>query len=868
MSKLDAPLALTFDDVLLVPRHSTVLPREVDVSTRLTPELRLPIPLLSAAMDTVTESGTAIAMARAGGLGIVHKNMSVARQADEIRKVKKAVTGIIIDPVTIGPMETIGTARRVMRDRGISGVPVVVQGRAVGILTNRDLRFERNLERLVRDVMSTSLVTVPPGTGFEQAKDLMQNHKIEKLLVVDDEGYLRGLITIKDLESRDRFPLALRDPRGRLVCGAAVGVGGDRDERVAALVEAGVDLVVLDTAHGHSQGVLDAAAVTKARWPQLAVVVGNVATGEATRAALDHGADIVKVGIGPGCLAAGTRVLMADATYRNIEEIRAGDRVINMHGQPVTVVKAWCTGVREVLSLRHTASLHPTRVTPDHRYYVGDLSTVSPSTASSYGYAKALERPTKRGEDKIGWRAIGEVKQAACLLPNRIDFELPDHLEIDLREFAIRKDKQLERYRVKITDSYELGYMLGAFLGDGCSLLADSRNSQLGRVSWYFGPEEQEIAKKLADCVREATGVEPTVTPGETVLNVHLYSIQWALILEQLGKGHEKHLPANYMCKNPRYLEGLFDGLLDSDGHIASDGRLSFCKTSPRLAELFNVLCFLTQGSFPNCHVEAPSAGGLQGTSDAACRLSYRARLNVSHEKRHLSQHQVVKILERQPVAEPIPVYDIEVDCPSHSFIADNAIVHNSICTTRVVAGVGVPQLTAIVECAEVAHAGGKTIIADGGVKYSGDLAKAIACGADAVMLGSMFAGTTESPGEVVLYQGRQYKSYRGMGSIEAMKAGSSDRYFQDDAGDPEADTRKLVPEGIVGRVPYRGPISDVLYQLVGGLRASMGYCGCADIEAMQRDTRFVRITNAGLRESHVHDVIVTEEAPNYRVSS
>jgi IMP dehydrogenase/GMP reductase len=421
---------------------------------------------------------------------------------------------------------------------------------------------------------------------------------------------------------------------------------------------------------------------------------------------------------------------------------------------------------------------------------------------------------------------------------------------------------------VKITDSYELGYMLGAFLGDGCSLLADSRNSQLGRVSWYFGPEEQEIAKKLADCVREATGVEPTVTPGETVLNVHLYSIQWARILEQLGKGHEKHLPANYMCKNPRYLEGLFDGLLDSDGHIASDGRLSFCNTSPRLAELFNVLCFLTQGSFPNCHVEAPSAGGLQGTSDAACRLSYRARLNVSHEKRHLSQHQVVKILERQPVAEPIPVYDIEVDCPSHSFIADNAIVHNSICTTRVVAGVGVPQLTAIVECAEVAHAGGKTIIADGGVKYSGDLAKAIACGADAVMLGSMFAGTTESPGEVVLYQGRQYKSYRGMGSIEAMKAGSSDRYFQDDAGDPEADTRKLVPEGIVGRVPYRGPISDVLYQLVGGLRASMGYCGCADIEAMQRDTRFVRITNAGLRESHVHDVIVTEEAPNYRVSS
>ncbi|MEQ1570368.1 MAG: IMP dehydrogenase [Myxococcota bacterium] len=484
------PLALTFDDVLLVPRHSTVLPREVDVSTRLG-ALHLQMPLLSAAMDTVTESGTAIALARAGGLGIVHKNLSPVRQAEEVRKVKKAVTGIIVDPVTVSPDATLGQARRVMRENGISGVPVVVGGRAVGILTNRDLRFERHLDRPVHEVMIRDLVTVAPGTGLEQAKDLMQEHKIEKLLVVDGEGQLRGLITIKDIENNDRYPNAQRDPRGRLVCGAALGVGGDRDDRVAALVEAGVDLVVVDTAHGHSQGVLDACRAVKARYPALMVVLGNVATGEATRAAIDHGADVVKVGIGPG-----------------------------------------------------------------------------------------------------------------------------------------------------------------------------------------------------------------------------------------------------------------------------------------------------------------------------------------------------------------------------------------SICTTRVVAGVGVPQLTAIAECAKVARAHGTSLIADGGIKYSGDVAKAIAAGADAVMLGSMFAGTAETPGEVVLYQGRQYKSYRGMGSIEAMKAGSSDRYFQDDAGDPEADTRKLVPEGIVGRVPYRGPIGDVLYQLVGGLRASMGYCGCRTIPEMQRDTRFVRITNAGLRESHVHDVIVTSEAPNYRVES
>lgn len=490
MLEREPPLALTFDDVLLVPRHSTVLPRDVDVSTRLSNRLHLQIPLLSAAMDTVTEAATAIAMAREGGIGIIHKNMSPAAQASHVRQVKRAVTGMVTEPVTVSPELPLYEARRLMREHDISGLPVVVEGRAVGILTNRDLRFERNLERRVREVMSEKLVTVPPNTGLEQAKDLLQEHKIEKLLVVDDEGRLRGLITIKDIESIDRFPRSAKDPEGRLICGAAVGVGGDRDERVAALVEAGVDLLVIDTAHGHSQGVLDAAAAVRARYSDVTLVVGNVATAEGTRACIDAGADVVKVGIGPG-----------------------------------------------------------------------------------------------------------------------------------------------------------------------------------------------------------------------------------------------------------------------------------------------------------------------------------------------------------------------------------------SICTTRVVAGVGVPQLTAISECAREARKAGVSIIADGGIKFSGDIAKAIAAGADACMAGSLFAGTHETPGDVVLYQGRRYKSYRGMGSIEAMRSGSSDRYFQDepDSGDPEADTRKLVPEGIVGRVPYRGVISEVIYQLVGGLRASMGYCGCANVADMQEHARFVRITNAGLSESHVHDVIVTQEAPNYR---
>ena len=482
------PLALTFDDVLLVPRHSRVLPRDVDVSTTLAPGVVLRVPILAAAMDTVTEAAAAIAIARQGGLGVLHKNMSIADQADMVRQVKRAVTGTIAHPITISPDASLGLARRIMRDRDISGLPVVLEGKVVGILTNRDLRFVKALDVPVREVMSRDLVTVPPGTGLEHAKELMQHHKIEKLLVVDAAGALCGLITIKDVEAHGRYPNSALDAHGRLLCAAAVGVGADRVERAAALVEAGVDVIAIDTAHGHSEGVLESARALRLAYPGVKLIVGNVATAEATAACLDAGADIVKVGIGPG-----------------------------------------------------------------------------------------------------------------------------------------------------------------------------------------------------------------------------------------------------------------------------------------------------------------------------------------------------------------------------------------SICTTRVVAGVGVPQVTAVAECARVAHARGATIIADGGVKFSGDLAKAIAAGADAVMVGSLFAGTDETPGEVVLLQGRRYKAYRGMGSIEAMRAGSSDRYFQDDKGDPEADTRKLVPEGIVGRVPYKGPLGDVVYQLVGGLRASMGYCGCATIREMHTDAQFVRMTAAGLRESHVHDVIITEEAPNYR---
>ena len=480
------PVALTFDDVQLVPARSSVLPSEADTETQLTADISLRIPLLSAAMDTVTESRMGIALAQQGGLAIIHRNLTIEEQADEVDKVKRSESGMIVDPITIGPTEPIHEALEMMAKYKISGVPVTdPQGKAVGILTNRDVRFEDDRNRRVEELMTRdNLVTVPSGTTMDQAAEMLQRHKIEKLLVVDDQGYLKGLITVKDIQKAIDYPNASKDDLGRLRIGAAIGVGPESEERAAALVQAGVDVIVVDTAHGHSESVMETAGVIKKKFGDIGIIAGNIATSEATRDLIDVGVDAVKVGIGP-----------------------------------------------------------------------------------------------------------------------------------------------------------------------------------------------------------------------------------------------------------------------------------------------------------------------------------------------------------------------------------------SAICTTRVVAGAGVPQVTAIAECARIAREYGIPVIADGGVKHSGDIAKAIAAGANVVMVGSLLAGTDESPGEIELYQGRAFKAYRGMGSVGAMRHGSKDRYFQRDV-----DEAKLVPEGIEGRVPYKGPVSETVHQLVGGLRAGMGYCGCANIATMQTDAQFVQVTTAGLREAHVHDVQITKEAPNYRV--
>lgn len=486
MSNKNIRFAYTFDDLILVPAGSKVLPNQVKVNTNLTRNIKLNIPIVSAAMDTVTESATAITVARQGGLGFIHKNMSIEKQSLQVEKVKKSESGMIVDPITIEPDRKISEVLTIMKKYKISGVPVVKQGNLVGIITNRDLRFETRLEHKVESVMTKdNLATAMVGITLEESKAILHERRIEKLLVVDEKGKLKGLITIKDIEKIKKYPDSCKDELGRLRVGAAVGVGPDMEERIASLCSAAVDVIVIDTAHGHSNKVIQDVRDMRGKFPNLELIAGNVATAEATKALIDAGVDAVKVGVGPG-----------------------------------------------------------------------------------------------------------------------------------------------------------------------------------------------------------------------------------------------------------------------------------------------------------------------------------------------------------------------------------------SICTTRIVAGVGVPQMTAIMDCAAEAKKAGIPVIADGGIKYSGDIVKAMAGGAASVMIGSLFAGTEESPGETILFQGRTYKVYRGMGSMEAMAEGSKDRYFQED----EEQDEKLVPEGIVGRVPYRGQLTDTVYQLVGGLKSGMGYLGCPDIETLQTKPEFVQITPAGLRESHVHDVIIIKEAPNYRI--
>ncbi len=623
--------AYTFDDVLLVPNKSEILPREVTLKTNLTKKIALNIPLISAGMDTVTESKMAIAMAREGGIGIIHKNMTIAEQAKEVDRVKRQENGVITDPIYLSPEHTLADAEELIGQYRISGVPITVEGKLVGILTNRDTTFETDYSKKIGDVMTKeNLVTAPENTTVEEAKEILKKHKIEKLPLVDKEGNLKGLITIKDIEKTKSYPNAAKDGQGRLLCGAAVGVTADMMDRVDALVKVKVDVITLDTAHGHSRGVLDAVKKIKAKYPELQIIAGNVATAEATVDLIKAGADCVKVGIGPGSICT-TRVV-AGVGVPQLTAVMDCAEAAREYGVPVIADG----GIK----------------------YSGDI-------------VKALSAGAKVA-------MMGSLF-AGCE-------EAPGDIEI---------------YQGR---SYKVYRGMGSLAAMAC-----------GSKDRYF----QEGNKKLVP-------------------------------------------------------EGV-EGRIAYKGYVADT--------------IYQLL-----------------------TAEAT-----------------------------------VDLIKAGADC------VKVGIGPGSICTTRVVAGVGVPQLTAVMDCAEAAREYGVPVIADGGIKYSGDIVKALSAGAKVAMMGSLFAGCEEAPGDIEIYQGRSYKVYRGMGSLAAMACGSKDRYFQEG-------NKKLVPEGVEGRIAYKGYVADTIYQLLGGIRSGMGYLGSKDLDTLYETATFVVQTSAGLRESHPHDINITKE--------
>ncbi len=931
---------LTFDDVLLIPAHSAILPHEADTTTQFTRAIRLNIPLCSSAMDTVTEAALAIGLAQQGGIGVIHKNLSIERQAGEVDKVKRSESGMIVDPVTIRPDQSVSAALAVMQRYKISGVPVVDEGNhLVGIITNRDLRFETRSDIPVTEVMTPQpLVTVPVGTTLEQAKAVLQKHRIEKLLVVDEDKRLKGLITVKDIQKAIRYPHAAKDDLGRLRCAAAIGATGDYLERAAALVQARVDCLVVDTAHGHSSRVIEAVREVKQRYPQLQIIAGNVATYDGAQALLDVGVDAVKAGIGPGsiCFDPNAMILLSDNSIKRIAEITVGEKVVTHLGRVRPVTKTYRRHYRGPLVKLNVGGCPDTlRVTPNHEFLA--VTFDAPASVRAKNGAKYLFH--SEYNQGLRWVRADELKpQDVLVIPKqqyeseeiifdladavphyhtdsahiwankpsrnfneenyhelaqrftttprvigtivtgkrRLADELSENINSYLTETNYQRDLQPCKLNRYLMLDERLMRLLGYYIAEGYTL-GNANNRQLRFAFGLHEPVYAEDARQLISGIFGYADSKLRPTPRHA-LEVMVYNHAIARFFSWLipaGANH-KRLPGIVLNQAPELLRQLLIGALRGDGCLKDPRRIAYKTSSPHLAhqiaEIFARLGYLasmqTYDSPQENHAKTYHVriGGAQCERFAQefLELGLNYPANLASRQEAFSDYKYHYVAVRSVAIEPdaeLEIFNLEV-AEDHTYIANRVAVHN--CTTRVVTGAGVPQITAIDECKRATQAAGVPLIADGGIKFSGDVAKAIAAGADTVMIGSLFAGTEEAPGEVILFQGRYFKSYRGMGSLGAMKEGSKDRYSQE-ATDLEA---KLVPEGIEARVPYRGTLADAVTQLVGGLRAAMGYTGCPSIKDFQKDARFVRITSAGLRESHVHDVIITKEAPNYRMES
>lgn len=852
---------LTFDDVLLQPKFSNVKSRrDVNTKTRLTKNITINVPVISANMDTVTESAMAICMAELGGMGIIHRFLTLERQINEVVKVKRAHNFIIQDPYTIELTSTIEQVKDIMYHRGVHSLLVINSDKRLqGIVTNRDLLFEDDYSLQVSKVMTPlekliyKKVRSISEIDFEEAKKLLKIHKLEKLPLTDENGFIKGLITVKDIEKRLEFPDAVKDDHGRLMVGAAIGVKNDYLERAQELVKVGVDLLVIDIAHGHAQNLLDTLYKIKSDFSGVDVIAGNVATKHGTMDLIAAGADAIKCGIGGGCFKAGARVLMANGTYKNIEEIVIGDRVINKDGKAVNVTNAFCTGVKKVVKLRNSVFYEDTFVTPDHQYWIGDLNTVSHETLQSKGYVKLLEQESKTTpkQSKYKWKPVCEFNQSALLLPKNIEFDLKNDFSIELktRVSGNKTENILYATEMVLKPSYDLGYIFGTFLGDGtanCSF-NEVKNSRSGKIVWAFGLKETDIAEKLQEAVYRIFKKEVFSSNENNTIQVTLYYKPFADFLNNFGKKENKHLPSEFFVNNPEYLKGILDGLIDSDGYVEKEGRINFYNTSKQLIELFNISCYLVNGVFPNNSKPQKTTGGLENINIENCNQSYYASIINTGKKRLTENYQVVKLLEIEETDIEVPVYDITVDCETHSFIANNAIVHNSTCVTRLVTGSGVPQLTAVMDCCDAAVYKDVPVISDGGIRYSGDIVKALAGGASSVMLGSLFAGCEESPGLTRIIDGHKLKVYRGMASFDA----AANRI--DAEKGYEVNLNDYVPEGIETVMPYKGRTKEVMEQLIGGLRSGMSYLGVNSIEDLPKNADFIKISSAGWTESKPH---------------
>lgn len=584
--------------------------------------------------------------------------------------------------------------------------------------------------------------------------------------------------------------------------------------------------ICIDVANAYNENVARFVSQVRDDFPDHVIMVGNVCTPEMTEQLIISGADIIKVGIGGGCLAGDTRILMADGTYKNILEVKTGDRVINKDGKPVTVKRQFQTGYRKVREVTTNSFHKPLGITSEHKCFVGDLSSTSQTTISSRGFQKLLKQPTKSGDSKLKWKEISDTEKCTFLAPTKVEFELPENFTYDISEYFL-KEEHKKNYNLQISSTYDTGYLFGFFLGNG--------TQNRGQVSWRFA--QTKNYKKLKNAIKNVTGKNCGLTfPDDIMVSLNLYSKQWSELFSEFGKKENKHLPQKYMCLNKDYLQGLYDGLCDADGHLTSEGRRSFTNTSTSLIELMYFLSFQLGLGLP-----CASSSGLKTTNlVTATNECFTTRWLLKPKVRQVNDYFIVKQLNQSEEGKVfVPVYDLEIDDETHSFIANNIIVHNSVCTTRSMTGVGYPQLSAVIECADAAHGLNGKIIADGGCVCPGDVVKAFGGGADFVMLGGMLAGHDEGySGD--LGAGHSTVPFYGMSSDHAMSIHGA---------------RKDGYRGSEGRyieISRRGPVKDTVEEILGGLRSACTYIGARRIKDIPKCTTFVKTSqqlNLSLQE-------------------